>query len=585
MSVASFQGFGIGNYRSFRGADISYVGPFERVHILTGQNNAGKSSIMDAAYRLLPALCAGEINTSSPPLSEEDLPIILEHGESHAFHFSLCFSLNAIEQAVQPFAQNIKRYFDELFTMLTSIAFTHGTPDVVWLDYQAIFSKSYRGNSVELKPDYEQFIKSGTAIHLRDISLSLCSTAGQEESNYQRIIKKITPWNLLPQTIWVQAIRDVSPREYKPNDPIEGGEGLPNALLYLKNPDARDYSSASKRYSAFMKFVRGVLNDPGADVLVSSSDLSVSVKTTDTPFLPLDQLGTGIKELIIIAAVIACNSNKLICIEEPEIHMHPALQSRLMSYLLNDDSNRFLITTHSQTVINTRGVSISHITKANGISSCSTVAHITQIRDLLDDLGAKASDVLQANYLIWVEGPSDRIYINSWIHRINPDLVEGIHYGIVQYGGKLLSHLEATPDNENEDLFNLFRVNTHFCILMDSDRDKKRGRLSRAKYRIISECEKSDSMSWVTDGRTIENYVPADVLKYAIANLYPKKRYSHPLDDPYTCPLSFQFSGVKYGPNKVDIARQVARVDYELSRELSKHVDELCKRICKANAL
>lgn len=32
--------------------------------------------------------------------------------------------------------------------------------------------------------------------------------------------------------------------------------------------------------------------------------------------------------------------------------------------------------------------------------------------DALDDLGVKASDLLQANGIIWVEGPSDRAYIH-----------------------------------------------------------------------------------------------------------------------------------------------------------------------------
>ena len=33
--------------------------------------------------------------------------------------------------------------------------------------------------------------------------------------------------------------------------------------------------------------------------------------------------------------------------------------------------------------------------------------------DVLDDLGAKASDIFQSNGIIWVEGPSDRIYIKK----------------------------------------------------------------------------------------------------------------------------------------------------------------------------
>ncbi len=40
------------------------------------------------------------------------------------------------------------------------------------------------------------------------------------------------------------------------------------------------------------------------------------------------------------------------------------------------------------------------------------VEHFLDKNSILSDIGFKASDILQANGVIWVEGPSDRIYIN-----------------------------------------------------------------------------------------------------------------------------------------------------------------------------
>ncbi|SHU60945.1 Uncharacterised protein [Mycobacteroides abscessus subsp. bolletii] len=50
------------------------------------------------------------------------------------------------------------------------------------------------------------------------------------------------------------------------------------------------------------------------------------------------------------------------------------------------------------------------------------------------DLGYRPSDLLQANYVVWVEGPSDRTYIRRWLQIANPDLQEGIDYSIMFYG-------------------------------------------------------------------------------------------------------------------------------------------------------
>lgn len=54
-----------------------------------------------------------------------------------------------------------------------------------------------------------------------------------------------------------------------------------------------------------------------------------------------------------------------------------------------------------------------------------------QLWTVCADLGYRPSDLLQANAIIWVEGPSDRIYINHWLDQQAPDLVEGIDYSIM----------------------------------------------------------------------------------------------------------------------------------------------------------
>ena len=100
--------------------------------------------------------------------------------------------------------------------------------------------------------------------------------------------------------------------------------------------------------------------------------------------------------------------------------------------------------------------------------------------------------------------------MNYWLSVVAPELSEGTHYSVMMYGGRLLNSCSADIPGDDDDLIALFRVNTHFCVLMDSDREKKRAQLNSTKLRIKKECEASGNISWVTDGRTIENYVPAE---------------------------------------------------------------------------
>ncbi|MEZ4770015.1 MAG: hypothetical protein R2844_16480, partial [Caldilineales bacterium] len=84
----------------------------------------------------------------------------------------------------------------------------------------------------------------------------------------------------------------------------------------------------------------------------------------------------------------------------------------------------------------------------------------------------RASDILQANCIIWVEGPSDRIYLKHWLRTIAPELDEGIQFSIMFYGGRLLSHLSA-DDAEIDEFISLRKINqnlaTSYLTVLESE--------------------------------------------------------------------------------------------------------------------
>ncbi|MER8581388.1 AAA family ATPase [Mesorhizobium sp. M1423] len=228
----------------------------------------------------------------------------------------------------------------------------------------------------------------------------------------------------------------------------------------------------------------------------------------------------------------------VLSVEEPENNLHPALLRRLLNFLAERRAERgfsLIVATHSPVGIDWStkrdDSQIIHV-KHNGISASAQVAiGYTGGRDILNDLDIRASDILQANGVIWVEGPSDRIYLNRWIELFSDGgLKEGVHYSIMFYGGKLLSHLHALAPAEGDKLISLMNLNRNAAILIDSDRhlgkaasSKKPARrprmhLNETKSRLKDELARIGGYVWVTEGREVENYLSRSLLARVVEN-------------------------------------------------------------------
>lgn len=250
--------------------------------------------------------------------------------------------------------------------------------------------------------------------------------------------------------------------------------------------------------------------------------------------IPLSQSGSGLKTIIIVLAYLHLIpriegfdiSKYLFGFEELENNLHPALQRRLLHFLREFAAKhgcRFFLTTHSPVEIDyfarDSEAQLLHVTHDGKHATVSTLSSYGRRRQILDDLDIRASDILQANGIIWVEGPSDRIYLNKWIELwTNGAYREGAHYQILFYGGKLLAHLDAEAPDTTTATIRLLLTNRNVAILVDSDKPNDDARINSTKQRVSDEIRRVGGYAWVTLGREIENYIPSGVL-HEVLNL------------------------------------------------------------------
>ncbi len=254
-------------------------------------------------------------------------------------------------------------------------------------------------------------------------------------------------------------------------------------------------------------------------------------------WIPLSRSGSGLKTVILVLLNLLVvpkipderysqykyKSPFTFAFEELENNLHPALLRRLFQYLeeyaVSEKATIFL-TTHSSIALDFFGTSdhaqIIHVSHDGESARTTTIPTHSGYLKIISELGVQPSDLLQVNGLIWVEGPSDRIYLNRWIELYTDGrLREGRDYQCVFYGGSILSQVQfKPPEDEATKLANLFQINHNFIVVCDGDRTAGDSGLKSNVERIRAEVEKIDGAHiWITEAKEIENYLLGSVLE------------------------------------------------------------------------
>jgi len=321
--------------------------------------------------------------------------------------------------------------------------------------------------------------------------------------------------------------------------------------------------------------------------------------------IPLSHTGSGLKTILLVLAYLHLLpvierkplDRYLFGLEELENNLHPALQRRLLLYLRDQAINagcHFFVTTHSNVAIdlysNDPDAQILHVTHDRRCASVRCVRTYVENRGIIDDLDVRASDLLQSNGIVWVEGPSDRLYFNRWVQIWSEGaLREGTHYQCVFYGGRLLAHLSARdPDVNTEDVVKILRVNANALLLIDSDRASSEAPINETKSRIIREIRDVGGIAWLTAGREVENYLPHEVITQIYQrNDLPKLQVYQKFAD-YLDSIE-SGDGNRFLRSKVMFAERagplITRSGLERTLDMAALLDGVCAAIMRWNGL
>jgi AAA15 family ATPase/GTPase len=129
--------------------------------------------------------------------------------------------------------------------------------------------------------------------------------------------------------------------------------------------------------------------------------------------VPLAESGTGLGQVLaILYVVLTSDISKVIIIDEPNSFLHPGAARKLIEILKEHPQHQFIISTHSPSTIaaaNPKTINIVRTENAESKIECVDVTETKKQHLYLAEIGAKLSDVFGADNILWVEGKTEEI--------------------------------------------------------------------------------------------------------------------------------------------------------------------------------
>ncbi len=389
------------NIRNFKSIHHIHLQDIENALILVGQNNTGKTTVLDAVravggdYTIGPADFAKdganiEIGVTLS-FSEEDLELLHRKG--------IVSQYRRMEAWMHDFCRKLPSFSENRLT------FTMSANRDGRIRYQDGINK----NNPYIREVFPRIYHVDTERRLDLLQQDLLLL--QEDEILQRMRTECCMFNQAKKCSYcfncIGLIQQKTPDEL---DVFETSKLL-DYKLYQLNLDA----FAKKVNESFHKNggrenIRYTMNRDVEKILQVTTEIWQPAQDLSKP---ISQMGKGMRSIYLLSlleayAEIEENLPSIILIEDPEIFLHPSLQktSGKILYRLSR-KNQVIFTTHSPNLLpnfNSRQIR-QVIIQEDGSSG---IREKTDISAILDDLGYTAGDLMNVNFVFIVEGKQDK---------------------------------------------------------------------------------------------------------------------------------------------------------------------------------
>ncbi|MFC7137992.1 ATP-dependent endonuclease [Halobaculum litoreum] len=468
MNITSIS---VQGYKSIRSNESVEIDDFT---VLLGENNVGKSSVIDALrdYKdIFPVAnqvdsdWAHSRNTNKELEGEIrfEVEYVLDDEEHSRFLADLSEQVGVGDTEIDRWEEN-----DEFRIISHELVLHSQTNKAKSLSGRSNVSAQVGDSTIDLR---KGGLREDDAEYLNYRSVD-AGDVREEDIEYSRQRKGWIPMmNIIQDSIdswkFIDAFRNPEDRmPARRADTLSAdGENLTQVLLTLSGDEGGYFERISNQYAEIMSNVDGIRAK-----LPESNETTIVVdeESFDSGF-ELSEISAGSKEVLtlITQIIMAEKDADLLLIEEPELHLHPGAERKILDLVekvidRSPHGLQALISTHSNVFVHHLNVdSIYRVERSDQTRISPTSS--AEIGADLRDLGYEYAGMFQSEAVVIVEGLTDRVALRTIGRRCGFDF-DDYNVGILEMGSgsQLVKH--------SRPLVRLFRIfNIPYMIICDSD--------------------------------------------------------------------------------------------------------------------
>ncbi|WP_344571997.1 AAA family ATPase [Streptomyces violaceolatus] len=207
--------------------------------------------------------------------------------------------------------------------------------------------------------------------------------------------------------------------------------------------------------------------------------------------------GSGIREALRLILDYEFEKPHILLVEEPEVHLHPALETALMQYLRSvSEKCQVFLTTHSTNFLDVGSLKNVYMVSKTPETTVRLLNVAEAEEAIPQELGIRLSSLFMYDRLVFVEGPSDEQLLRIFAETLGISFGQASVGFVTTGGARNFTHF-ATAST----LTFLGKRNVRTVFLLDRD-ERNNQDLDKLRARIdgISELV-------VLDRRELENYL------------------------------------------------------------------------------